>query len=137
MPLEAFSAEWVLAWARALNESAAYREAAATWEGAVALLLDDGRPETRRAVLLDLWHGECRSARVADPDSLDAAAYVFRGGSPVWRQILVERGSPALALLTGRIRLAKGELATLFPYAEAARELLALAGSVPTRFPEG
>ena len=42
-----------------------------------------------------------------------------------------------MALITGRIRLAKGDLTALLPYARAARELLGLAGSVPTRFSEG
>jgi hypothetical protein len=42
-----------------------------------------------------------------------------------------------MALLSGRIRLHKGDLSALLPYANAARELLGLAGSVPTRFSEG
>jgi putative sterol carrier protein len=120
-----------------LNESDDYRSAAATWEGGVGLLLDDGEPAGRRAVVLDLWHGACRSAGITDPDNLDAAEYVFRGSTPAWRQILTEGGSPVLALMTGKIRLAKGELTALLPYAGAARELLRLAGSVPTRFCEG
>lgn len=135
--LDAFSRDWALAWARALNESEEYQRTAATWEGAVALLLDDGAPAGRRAVVLDLWHGACRSAEVADPDHLDAARFVFRGSSAAWRHILTEGGSPVLALMSGRIRLAKGELSALLPYAGAARELLGLAGSVPTRFAEG
>ena len=137
MPLEAFSHEWAQAWARALNESDEYRSAAAAWEGAVGLLLDDGEPAGRRAVVLDLWHGACRSAQVADPDNLDAATFVFRGNRTAWRQILTEGGSPVVALLSGRIRLHKGELSALLPYANAARELLGMAGSVPTRFYEG
>jgi putative sterol carrier protein len=135
--LDAFSHEWAQAWARALNASDAYRSAAATWEGAVGLLLDAGEPQDRRAVVLDLWHGVCRSAQVADPENLDSARFVFRGNSAAWRQVLNDGGSPVMALMTGRIRLAKGELAALLPYAHAARELLGLAGSVPTRFCEG
>jgi putative sterol carrier protein len=135
--LDAFSQDWALAWARALNESDEYRSAAATWEGAVGLLLDDAEPAKRRAVLLDLWHGACRSAQIADPDNLDSATFVFRGNRAAWRQILTDGGSPVMALLSGRIRLAKGELSALLPYANAARELLGLAGSVPTRFCEG
>ncbi len=137
MPLEAFSDQWAQAWARALNESEEYRSAAATWEGAVGLLLDDGEPAGRRLVVLDLWHGACRSAGITDPDNLDAARFVFRGSSAAWHQILTAGGSPVLALMTGKIRLAKGELSELLPYASAARELLDLAGSVPTRFCEG
>lgn len=137
MPLEAFSLPWAQAWARALNESAEYKSAAATWEGAVGLLLDDSDPDCRRAVVLDLWHGACLSAQVADPENLDAARFVFRGSSTAWRKILTEGASPVIALMTGQIQLAKGELSALLPYAGAARELLGLAGSVPTRFCEG
>jgi putative sterol carrier protein len=133
---DAFSAAWAQAWAQALNESSAYREAAAEWEGPVALVLDDG-PGSRRAVLLDLWHGGCRAAGTADPDDLEAARFVFRGSAAAWRHILVEGGSPVVALLSGRIRLARGDLSALLPYASAARELLSLAGSVPVRFTEG
>lgn len=135
--LAAFSQEWAQAWALALNESDEYKRAAATWEGAVGLLLDDGDPAFRRAVVLDLWNGACRAAQVTDPDNLDAARFVFRGDRSAWRHILTEGGSPVMALMTGRLRLAKGELSALLPYAAAARELLGLAASVPTSFEVG
>jgi putative sterol carrier protein len=137
VPVEAFSQEWAEAWADALNGSEAYRTVAATWEGAVALVMNDGPPETRRAVLLDLWHGECRQARAADAENLGGAVYVFEGARAAWRQILGAGSSPVLALMTGRIKLVKGQLGTLLPYASAAKQLLELAGSVPTRFAEG
>lgn len=120
-----------------MNESEDYRSVAASWEGAVGLLLDDGDPGSRRAVVLDLWHGACRSALATDPDHLESARFVFRGTTAAWRHILTEGGSPVLALMSGRIRLAKGEPSALLPYAGAAKALLRLAGSVPTRFSEG
>ncbi len=136
MALEAFSQQWAEAWAAELNASAAYQTAAAKWEGAVALVLADPDPAVRRAVLLDLWHGACRSAGTADPDAaVFQAAYVFQGEPAAWRHVLVEGGSPVMALMTGKIRLAKGSLTALLPYASAAKELLELAGRVPTVFP--
>lgn len=136
MVLEAFSLRWAEAWAAELNASAAYREAAERWEGAVALVLDDPDPEAGRAVVLDLWHGECRSARTAEPEAArEGAAYVFQGGREAWRHILCDGGSPVMALMSGKVRLAKGSLASLLPYASAAKELLELAGKVPTVFP--
>jgi putative sterol carrier protein len=135
--LEAFSQWWAEAWAGELNASPAYRSAAEHWEGAVALVLEAPDPPASRAVLLDLWHGECRSARTASPqDAREAAAFVFQGGPAAWRQVLCDGGSPILALMSGRIRLAKGSLAALIPYAAAAKELLDLAARVPTTFPE-
>lgn len=137
MTLLAFSQDWAEAWAAALNASPEYREAAATWEGPVALLLDDGVSEARRAVLLDLWHGSCRSARAVEPDALSDAGFVFRANSGGWRDVLSGKTSPVMALMSGKIRLARGNLADLLPYASAAKQLLDLAGGVPTRFPEG
>lgn len=137
MPVEAFSQAWAEAWSEALNGSEAYRTVAAAWEGAVALVMDDGAPESRRAVLLDLWHGRCRQARTVDSESLADATYVFQGARAAWRQILAAGSSPVLALMTGRIRLVKGELGALLPYAAAAKQLLELAGTVPTCFAEG
>ncbi len=137
MPFEAFSQRWVEAWAGELNASPAYRSAAEHWEGAVALILDDPDPDARRAVVLDLWHGACRSAGIAHPEAAHAeAAFVFQGGLAAWRHVLCEGGSPVVALMGGRLRLAKGSLAALLPYASAAKELLELAGRVPTAFSE-
>ena len=135
--LLAFTQEWAEAWGAALNESAEYRAAAATWEGPVALLLDDGVPEARRAVVLDLWHGACRSARTADPDGLETSGFVFQASSAGWKAVLSGNTSPAMALLSGKIRLGRGNLAALLPYAAAAKQLLDLASQVPTRFLEG
>jgi putative sterol carrier protein len=135
--LIAFSQEWAAAWAAALNQSVEYREAAAAWEEPVALLLDDGIPDARRAVLLDLWHGTCRSARATEPDALQDAGFVFRASSAGWRDMFSGRTSPVMALLNGKIRLARGNLAKLLPFASAAKQLLDLARGVPTHFPEG
>ena len=137
MALEAFSQPWADAWAGQLNASPAYQAAAERWEGSVALVLDDPDPAARRAVLLDLWHGACRSAVAADPETArEQAVYVFKGGLAAWRQVLCDGGSPVLAIMSGGIRLAKGSLAALLPYAAAAKELLELAGRVPTAFPD-
>lgn len=137
MALEAFSQRWAEAWAEELNASPAYRAAAERWEGAVALILAEADPGGGRAVLLDLWHGACRSAGAVDPEQArEAAAFVFQGDLAAWRHVLCEGGSPVLALMGGRIRLTKGSLTALLPYASAAKELLELAARVPTVFPD-
>src|SRR4029079_561868 len=70
---EAFTPSWAEAWAEELNTSLGYRAAAEKWEGAVALVLDHPDPEAQRAVILDLWHGSCRSAGVGGPGGGRAA----------------------------------------------------------------
>jgi putative sterol carrier protein len=133
----AFTASWADAWCAALNTSETYRAAAVKWEGSVALVVRTAPDqEPRNAVFLDLEPGACRGARLASADDLAAAVFVFEGAPAVWREVLAGRVSPVMALMSGRLRLARGELARLLPYAAAAKELLVLAGAVDTTFPE-
>lgn len=138
MALEAFSEEWALAWCEVLNNRPAYQTAASTWEGAVALVMTrDSSPDSpRRTVFLDLWHGECRAARVASSADMDAAQYVITGSSSAWRDILSGRVAPLTAFLTGKIRLTRGSMGALVPLAGAARELVAAALDMEVTFPE-
>ena len=81
MAAEIFTEKWAKAWGKGINENAAYKKAAANWEGAIALVMapDGSRGiPTERAVIADLWHGDCRGAKVAMPADLDKAPYVIR-----------------------------------------------------------
>jgi putative sterol carrier protein len=127
----AFSDEWARAWCAVLNESPMYRDVAATWEGSV-LLIVQGRTD---AVFLDLHHGSCRGARVANDQDREQAAFAFDAEPATWRELLSGGGSPVMALMTGRLALTRGDLSHLLPYARAARELLGLAKEVDTVFP--
>ena len=64
-----------------INGSAEYRQAAATWEGDIAFLIE-AEPDKRVPEdvwgFLDLWHGECRSGGVVDPQAGAAATFVIR-----------------------------------------------------------
>jgi putative sterol carrier protein len=136
---EVFTTAWADAWRDALNASEGYRSAAAAWEGAVALVMHpDGTNGVagQRAVYLDLWHGECRAARVATEGDLAAAAYVIEAAAGTWRDLLGARSSPIMALMTGRLRLTRGNIASLLPYASAANELVATAARIESLFPD-
>ena len=138
MTIDAFSAEWALAWCSALNASSEYRSAAADWEGSVALVMsaDAGAGVAEaRGVFLDVARGACHGSRVASPADLDAAAYVIEAAPDVWRELLAGRSAPLMALMTGRLRLTRGSIAALLPFANAARELVQTASSIPARFP--
>jgi putative sterol carrier protein len=132
---EAFTDEWAQAWCRALNASPAYRTAAAVWEGAVGLLMTRPGGE-RRAVLLDLWHGECRGARVVAPAELETARYVLEAPADTWREMLALRASPLVALMSGKLRLTRGNIAELLPYVNAAKELVTTATDIAAVFPD-
>ena len=132
----AFSDDWARAWGRALNESADYRQAAMSWEGSIAAVVTL-EPNASLGVYLDIWHGECRIARAATPDDIAGASYLLGGTPTAWRELFEGRLAPVLALLTGRIQLARGDLARLLPFGAAAKELIRLAGTVDTEFPAG
>ena len=136
MTTEIFSAEWAETWRRALNAHAGYRASAATWEGALVLEMRNPAGDgPARAVYLDLWHGECRGARVATADDIGDARFVLSGSTDIWRRVLRREVAPLMGLMTGRLALTRGSLAALLPYAAAAAALVDAAASCPARFP--
>ena len=139
MTIEAFSEAWAAEWCRVLNSRPAYQATAATWEGGVALVMTRDGSETSetRSVFLDLWHGQCRAARLAAPDDLNEARYVLSGTGPAWRGVLSGTIAPLTAVMTGKIRLTKGSMASLVPFAAAARELVVVATEMEVSFPGG
>lgn len=135
-PLDAFGQAWADAYKQALNANDAYAEAGATWEGPIALNLraapDHGIPEDR-AVLLDLWHGECREATAMDAEEATAAAdYVIEADRSTWRKVLDGDLDPLKGLMFGKLKLTKGKLRKLIPYTKASQQMVASAQDVPT-----
>ena len=131
----AFSDQWAEAWGAALNQSQTYREAAATWEGSIAVVAHDPPGPPGPAVFLDVWHGQCRVARVATGPDVAGADFVLEATPAAWKQVLASQMSPVMALLTGQVTLARGDLSRLLPYTAAAKELVHLAGTIDTQFP--
>ena len=140
MAAEIFSDEWAQAWSDKINENQEYKKAAAKWEGAIALHMTSdasmGIPEDR-IVIADLWHGDSRSAIAASEAQLEDAPYVIRSSPEIWKNVLAGKTDPIVGLMGGKLKLAKGGLFKLLPYAKAAKELVASAIDVDTSFPEG
>lgn len=138
MPTEVFTEAWARACCEALNASERYRRAAAEWEWPIVLAMTadpaHGVPEAR-AFHLDLFRGECRGTRPATEEDRERAAYVMEAGPGAWREILSGRLEPVTALMQGKLRLARGSLFALARYADAAREMVAAAGTVDAVFP--
>jgi putative sterol carrier protein len=135
---EIFTQEWAEAWCQAINGNAAYRKAAKNWEGPVGLVMradaTRGIPEPR-AVVADLWHGECRGAAAKAGGDASDAAYVIAADVSVWKNVLEGETDPIVGLMGGKLKLEKGPLFKLLPYAKAAKEMVASAQSVETEFP--
>ncbi|WP_198592004.1 SCP2 sterol-binding domain-containing protein [Kyrpidia spormannii] len=140
MGLEAFGPEWAKAWGEKINASAAYRQAAGTWEWPLVLTMErdpSAGVSEDRSVYLDLWHGECREARAATPEDVESVPYVISADPYSWKQIFDREVEPLTAMMRGRLRLVKGNLSTLSAYVMAAKYLVESSLEVETDFPEG
>ena len=97
---------------------------------------DMGIPE-ERAVVADLWHGECRSAAGAGAEDIAQAPYLISATPAAWRSVLDGKTDPIVGLMGGKLKLSKGSLFALLPYAKAAKELVRSAIEVDTTYPDG
>ncbi|MFN8650780.1 MAG: SCP2 sterol-binding domain-containing protein [Gemmatimonadales bacterium] len=135
-PPEVFSDEWAVICARTLNEGNGYRTVAAAWEARIVLTMTAvGSDGGERRVWLDLAEGSCRGARAAQAEDEGDARYVLSGTAESWRLVLNGALPPLHAIMTGKLRLAKGNLLELLPWVNAAKELVSAAAAVPASFP--
>ncbi|MCS6868262.1 MAG: SCP2 sterol-binding domain-containing protein [Thermus sp.] len=129
--MQLFSEAWAQAYCQKLSESEAYRKAAATWEGSLALAVRQdpaqGLPQGV-AVVLDLWHGTCRGVKVVEGEA--EADFVIEADLATWQEVLSGGLEPLTALMRGLLELKKGSIAALAPYAQAAQELVRVAREV-------
>ena len=131
------SEEWLNEYVGLINDSADYREAAASWEGDVTYVFeaepDKGVPDDLYA-WLDLWHGECRGSKYGVPaEEGSAAKFVIRAPYTRWKEVIRKELDPVKGMMQGKLKL-KGDLPTIVRYVKAANVLVNLAGSVPTEF---
>jgi putative sterol carrier protein len=140
MATEIFTDAWARNWSDQINANANYKQAATKWEGAIAMVMTPdgnmGIPE-ERIVVADLWHGDCRGAKAIAADQLDEIPYLIRATPANWKSVLSGKTDPIVGLMGGKLKLAKGSLFALLPYAKAAKELVNSAIAVDTSFPEG
>lgn len=137
---EIFTDAWARAWGEELRASESYRSAAANWEGTLVMSLEgdpDLGPTDDRAVVLDLWHGDCRDARSAEPADLEQAPFLLRAPAAVWKRVLEGDLDPLLAVMSGKLGLVRGSVARLVPYSRASKELVLAARRIDASYPEG
>ena len=140
MAAEIFTDDWARLWGDSINANEDYKKAATKWEGAIAMIMtpdaDMGIPE-ERVVIADLWHGDCRNAKAAAAAELEEAPYLIKAEPAAWKSVLAGKTDPIVGLMGGKLKLAKGSLFALLPYAKAAKELVRSAIKVDTSYPEG
>jgi len=137
MSLRFPSPEWVAEFQKQINASPDYKAASLTWEAGPIALLADEVPEIGLeedvAIWLDLFHGECREAKLVSPEEAETAPFVIRGTYALWKQMLLKEFGPVKALLTGKLKV-RGSMATIMKYMKGAQELVECASRVPTQF---
>jgi putative sterol carrier protein len=127
------SPEWVAALKGAINNSAAYRDAAKTWEGDFWFIVEAEGDVPRRLIYLDLWHGECRNAFLAEDENAHNPEFRVSGNVKQWRRVVQREIDPIKALMTNTLKL-KGNFAKIMRSVRAAQELVLCAAAVPTSF---
>lgn len=140
MAAEIFTNDWAQLWSDRINDNADYKKAATRWEGAIGLVMttdaEMGIPD-ERIVIADLWHGDSRGAVAATQTELDEVPYLIQATPKVWKSVLGGSTDPIVGLMGGKLKLAKGSLFALLPYAKAAKELVRSASAVDTTYPDG
>ncbi len=126
------SPEWAAAYQEALNENAAYREAAKAWVGDIMLLVRTSDPNAPApGVHLELANGSCQNA-VFHPDARTVSSeFVYEGTPENWERLMRHELDPIKAILDGTFRV-KGNLAKLMRFTRAAKELVETASNVPS-----
>jgi putative sterol carrier protein len=129
------SQEWVDALKKALETSQPYREAAKNWEGDLYIIVEpDASYKHRHILYLDLWHGECRQARVIMDESEKSPKYRIFGSFTNMKQILDKKVDPVQSMMTGKIKV-KGDMAQIMKMPRAAVELVNCMTVFETVFP--
>jgi putative sterol carrier protein len=138
MPHAPFSQPWADALRALLNADATWRDASKNWRWSLALAMDAepslGFPDAV-AVELDLVNGNCERAE-ARPAAEVTSDYVLRGDYATWKSIVREDVDAVGAVMTGKLKLAKGSLLSLMSHVASARALVACARRVDTHFPD-
>jgi putative sterol carrier protein len=130
------SPEWIYTFEKMVQGDAEYKEAAAEWEGTV-VLHTTADPSIGMAndsyLLLDLWHGECRSIRPVPPEVGEAADFVITGSYWTWKQSGKGELDTNKAVMQGKLKL-KGDLGTIVRYNKASSRLTELSAQLGGRY---
>lgn len=129
------SEEWVAKYWELLNANAAYKDAASDWEGdfIFEVTADGDTIKEPMKLYIDLWHGDCREARMAKDN--DKAEFTYSGTYANWKKLFAGEIDPIKGLMSRKFSLGKGDnMGKIMRYTKAAAELVSTAAAVPTKF---
>ncbi|MDF1539696.1 MAG: SCP2 sterol-binding domain-containing protein [Candidatus Thorarchaeota archaeon] len=126
--------EWVEKFWELLNANHAYKEAASTWEGDFffEVVADGDAIKEDVQLYMDLWHGDCRLARMAEPG--DNPEFIYSGTLANWKRLIAGEIDPIKGLMSRKFKLPTGDMGKIMRATKAAAELVATAQKVPTKY---
>ena len=131
-----FSSEWGRQVEAAINASDGYRRAAIDWRDSLGLEMEGAPEKAPCAAVLDLRNGSCHAVHTGEGARPGEAAFLLRAGPADWQELLAGRLEPMWGILSGRLRLERGSMAALLPFAQAAQLLVEAIASVDATFLE-
>jgi putative sterol carrier protein len=133
--MEVFTDSWIARFREEINRSEDYRAHGASWEAPIALEMSfRGQAEPRRAVL-HLHRGMCESAYCDGAGGSKGIDLVIRTDVAGWQRILAGRMDPIWGIMSGKLKLVRGSISDLVPYAMAAKALVESAARIDATFP--
>lgn len=130
--------EWGQVFGETIDGDAQYRQAAKTWEGAVTLVVK-AKPEVGIdedvSVVIDLWHGDCRSVKILPKEEAAKAPYVMTGGIDTWKAVATGKTDAIKATMLGKIKL-KGNMANVVRHVKASKRLAECSGLFEAVWPD-
>jgi putative sterol carrier protein len=130
------SPEWVSAFEKLIQDDDNYKQVAKTWEGTVVIHML-AKPSVGLNndlyILMDLWHGDCRSVRLVPREAGENADYVVTGELERWEAVLKKELDVVKAMMHGKVKL-KGALPDIVRHIKATMRLVELAGQIDTIF---
>ncbi|HEY5532775.1 MAG TPA: SCP2 sterol-binding domain-containing protein [Candidatus Anoxymicrobiaceae bacterium] len=132
-----FTPEWVSLYEKLIQNDQPYKEAAKDWEGTVVLhVLADPEHglDIDLYVLLDLWHGECRSAQIVPAEVGENGDFVITGALDRWVQVGKKELDAVKGMMQGKLKL-KGDLPKIVRAVKASQRLTDLSAEVGGKFP--
>jgi putative sterol carrier protein len=126
------SEEWTNRFKEALNKNTTYQEVAKDWEGDFLFIITPDDIYKKETILyIDLWHGKCRKAYIANKNQ--KAAFTFKGPYTHWKKVINKELDPIRGLIRGMFFL-EGDSKIILDQTKAAQELVNTASCIPTDF---
>lgn len=128
--------EWVATYEKLIQEDDLYKEVAKAWEGTVVIhILAKAEIGLDKDIymLMDLWHGDCRSIRLVPQETGEKADFVLTGDYERWQAVMKKELDVVKGMMQGKIKL-KGSLPTIVRYVKASIRLVDLSAQIETKF---